>query len=68
MPTLAEWYKRITPDPWRQSHPFEDNFELCQQAMMAAEKGVVCELLADWLSNYQPCLFGRSAARLGLLS
>lgn len=52
-------------DPWRDAYRFSDDVTECHQVLfdLAASRDEMAEALADWLANWQPCLFGRMEAR-----
>src|SRR5580658_2594408 len=66
---LADLYRRLVPDPWRVENGFSADIAAATERLLTAttddERGVV---LGEWLERYQPCLFGRVAARKGLVS
>ncbi len=71
MPTsIAELLSRLTPDPWRAKVGFSPDVEPFNQRLFnpAASDADRIAALSDWLQKYQPCLFGRTAARSGFLS
>ncbi|HYT90586.1 MAG TPA: hypothetical protein VEL76_17900, partial [Gemmataceae bacterium] len=71
MPTsVAELLARLTPDPWRAKVGFSPDVEPSNQRLFnpAASDADRIAALSDWLQKYQPCLFGRTAARSGFLS
>lgn len=64
MEPLRDLYRRIEPDPVRASLPFEPDFRGFQEALLRASSDVERgEILRTWLSRYQPCLFGKIAAK-----
>lgn len=67
--SVATLLRRIHPDPWRSAVGFETTFQTFHDRILAAEStGEVTDCLGQWLERYQPCLFGRMAARMGQLS
>jgi hypothetical protein len=67
---IASLFSKIQTDPWRKESGFSDDLananDDIRDAGNNAEK--VIEVLLNWLQKYQPCLFGRLAAKLNLLS
>lgn len=58
----------LPADPWRDKNPFSADVAHAAEKMFAAtDQGHREQALADWLADYQPCLFGRIAARLGMM-
>ncbi|MCB9848510.1 MAG: hypothetical protein H6814_08865 [Phycisphaeraceae bacterium] len=69
MASLAEHLSRIEPDQWRLSHEFSQCVKSANEELFRCHDTRAAEhVLNLWLSAHQPCLFGRSAARQGLLS
>ena len=66
---LAELYNRLTNDPWRLEHGFSADIADFNTNILAAstdaERAVV---LGSWLERFQPCLFGRVAAKKDLIT
>ena len=56
----------VRPDPWRQEVGFSKEVAEAQQVLFDPSSDPE-PVLASWLQKYQPCLFGKIAARLGLL-
>jgi hypothetical protein len=68
MPTLAELHDRLESDPIRDEIGFDADFETIQKRLLVATSDTAREeLLGSWLGKYQPCLFGKLAAKRGLL-
>lgn len=68
MPTVAELYDRVRPDEWRTATPYSaDILASHVQLHRAQSPAEVEEALGDWLARYQPCLFGRIAAKGNLI-
>jgi len=71
MPTrlIAELFERLQPDSWRSKVGFTSSLRTAMETTLAP--GVsderVAAVLSDWLSQHQPCLFGRIAAKKGLI-
>jgi len=72
MPELAafEQYCNATqPDPIRQSSPYSLDLAGTTEAILGSSNDSGREqALNDWLSRFQPCLFGRHSAKRGLIS
>lgn len=68
--TVAELLAKLTSDPWRQSNPFTVDMDEANKNIFAAGDcgESISRVLRDWLQKYQPCLFGRIAARQDLIS
>lgn len=66
---IAELFAGLQPDPARPQLGFSPEMVAAHEQMFAA--GVTTEdiarVLGEWLHRYQPCLFGRMTARVGLL-
>jgi hypothetical protein len=66
---LAELYMRLEQDPWRTEHGFQPEMtEATRHLLESSSDEQRAAALGPWLEKYQPCLFGRIAARKGLLS
>ena len=67
---IAELIAQLEPDTWRSTNGFSSDFDPAQQKLFHAtsdEESVV--EIEKWLqSKAQPCIFGRIAAKQGLLS
>jgi hypothetical protein len=69
MNTLALYLGRMKADEWRTNTPFSDLVHTANQKLFSVTNDSdAMECLNGWLSKNQPCLFGRSASRLGLIS
>jgi hypothetical protein len=68
--SLAAAFSRLTPDPWRARVGFSAEVETASRRLFAAQASEVDReaALSEWLQKYQPCLFGRIAAKGGFLS
>ena len=63
-PTLAELLARLTPDDRRSEIGFSPELESINEALWGDQTLEHREeLLRNWLSKHQPCLFGRVAAK-----
>lgn len=60
----------LKPDLWREKNPFSKDVEGCHQVILdvSTSRTEKAEALSRWLERYQPCLFGRMAAKQGRLS
>ena len=66
---LSELYMRLEQDPWRTRHGFAPEMaEATRRLLKSSSDEQRGTALGTWLEKYQPCLFGRIAARKGLLS
>lgn len=67
--SVSELVGLLQADPWRERTPFSEDFEATNQALLAP--GATDEdrerAAAAWLQKWQPCLFGRVAARQRLV-
>src|SRR5580658_2314971 len=67
--SLTKLYNRLTSDPWRLEHGFSADIADFNTNILAAstdaERAVV---LGSWLERFQPCLFGRVAAKKDLIT
>lgn len=68
--TISNLFTKLKPDPWRLESGFAPevyaaNEALWGQNISGAETEIV---LNEWIKKYQPCLFGRIAAKLGLIT
>jgi hypothetical protein len=67
--TISNLFSKLTADPWRAKVGFSADMESANQRIFAAKDGEQVErVLREWLQKYQPCLFGRLAAKLDKLS
>lgn len=64
--SLLELLDRLEPDPWRAQKGFSPDIVEAHNVMFSDSKNETAKL-SQWLANYQPCLFGRAAAKLGLV-
>ncbi len=65
--TLAELFSQLTPDPWREQVGFSGSVEETHRNIFEASQPEAAILLNAWIQKYQPCVFGRIAARFGLI-
>lgn len=66
---VAELIEQLEVDAWRESSGFSEEMAKAQEALWrsSASDADRCSALADWIGQYQPCLFGRMAAKLRFL-
>jgi len=70
MPKLIrDLLAQLKPDPWRSEVGFSANLTEYNKRLFAltGDPAAMASVLNEWLEKYQPCLFGRIAAKLGLL-
>jgi hypothetical protein len=69
MTSLSDLLEALEPDPWRRQVGFTPEVQAAQEALYANQDdpSQLSECLATWLQKYQPCLFGKLAARVGAL-
>ena len=66
--TIRDLIAALPPDPWRDQTPFTpDVAEASARLLGAPDNKGREDALAAWLADFQPCLFGRIAAKLGLM-
>jgi hypothetical protein len=70
MQSLAELLSSLSPDNWRKQTPFSQSIVEVNDRVLrgSIKREDIEEALGLWLEKHQPCLFGRLAAKLGLLS
>jgi len=68
--TVADFLSRLQTDAWRIEAGFSQEIQSANQGLFASSStpAQCMENIQDWLQKYQPCVFGRIAAKLGLLS
>lgn len=68
--TIADLYAQVRLDSWRNEVGFSYEIEEFNNILFESikDEGRVMAILAEWLQKYQPCLFGRIAAKANLLS
>lgn len=68
--TIATLINRLNEDPWRAEVGFSPEVQSVLDFVLDPSKSdvEVATALSSWLSKHQPCLFGRIAAKKGLLS
>ena len=66
---LKKLLNALEEDSFRKATPFSDEVEQASAALFRASgEAELAGVLGNWLSRYQPCLFGRIAAKLGGVS
>lgn len=64
MISLNQLYQQLTADPWRKVNPFSLEVGAATKAMLQTKTDkAAARILREWLSEHQPCLFGRFAAK-----
>jgi hypothetical protein len=62
--SLSTLLTQITADPWRAQNSFSPEVGKVHDAVFSlSDKSRIEQILLDWIGRYQPCLFGRVAAR-----
>ena len=63
---VANLFSKIESDQWREKIGFSKDLEEANKALQEARaiEEKIITILRKWLERYQPCLFGRLAARL----
>jgi hypothetical protein len=67
---ISDLFTRLEEDSWRKEVGFSQHIQLAQQSLFAntvSDEDCV-KVLNEWLQRFQPCLFGRIAAKLGKIS
>jgi len=67
---IATLVNALQPDPWRTSNGFSPDLEEVHKHVFvdSVSPDTVTERIGGWLQRFQPCLFGRIAAKHGQLS
>ena len=70
MPEIRELITSLKPDPWREQAGFTAEVAAANELLFdpAATRDATADVLNAWIHRHQPCLFGRMAAKVGLLS
>ncbi len=69
MASLRDLFESLTRDPWRQRTPFSEALLTANDALIQSESdGERAEVMSCWLERFQPCLFGRIAAKKRAIS
>src|SRR5207253_2471631 len=69
--TVSDFIAQLEPDHWRQTEcPFSEDMEKCHEQLFRAEtsRAEKANVLAKWLSDNQPCLFGQMEAKQNRLA
>lgn len=67
---VAQQLSQLEPDNWRRTVGFSPDLEAANQKLFAPDitEAASIEVLSKWLQGFQPCLFGRIAAKHGAIS
>jgi len=68
--SIAELHRQLTPDAWRESVGFSEDLQKANaQLFTASSREERIAALSAWLASPsgQPCIFGKAAAKLGLI-
>lgn len=67
---IAALLADLHPDPWRLKAGFSPEVEAANAVLFRPQlsDGEAMRTIGQWLQKYQPCLFGRIAAKLELIS
>jgi hypothetical protein len=67
---IAEIVSRLKPDSWREEVGFSSEVELANQQLFRPDATLaeMEDIINGWLQKRQPCLFGKIAAKRGLIS
>lgn len=67
---LEEHFERLKPDRWREEVGFSpDLFRVLETTQdSTVDDATIIQSLNGWVAEYQPCVFGRAAARKDTLS
>jgi hypothetical protein len=66
---LSDLYAKLQPDPWRIEQGFSAEMAGANDVLLKVTSDEErARILGGWLEKYQPCLFGKVAARKGLIS
>lgn len=70
MRAISELLSELRPDPWREQNGFSSDIISAHDQIFGHSPSdeAISSTLNDWIAKYQPCLFGKIAARLGLIS
>jgi hypothetical protein len=68
--SVAELFSNLIPDPWRSQSGFSPDIEDVHKNLFKAElsESDSIQFLNQWIQRFQPCLFGRIAAKLDLIN
>ncbi|MFY9556145.1 MAG: hypothetical protein WAV47_15645, partial [Blastocatellia bacterium] len=67
---IAKYLSQLEPDEWRYTAAFSPEVEAANERLFAQETTETesAEVIGNWLQVFQPCLFGRIAAKHGAIS
>src|SRR5574341_1071698 len=67
---VAALLAELRPDPWRAKSGFSAEVDAANATLFDhhVADGAAVVTLGQWLERHQPCLFGRIAAKLGLIT
>ena len=70
MAAVAKLLQNLIADPWRDKEGFSQDIEFASRQILDESKSdeEISVSLREWLEDNQPCLFGRMAGKLDLLS
>lgn len=67
--SIEEMLSKVEEDSWRKKTGFSEEIENANKLIFKSDnEDNIVAALNDWITRFQPCLFGRIAAKLGLLS
>ena len=68
--SIARLMSKLQIDPWRKKVGFSDDIEKAHIELFneTNSESLKIRVINEWLGQYQPCLFGVIAARLGFSS
>jgi len=68
--SVAQLIEALKPDPWRDEVGFSSELEEAHKLLFgrSPSKDALIKAVNGWVQRYQPCLFGRVAAKSGFLS
>lgn len=68
MVNISKLYSQLSIDPWRKQNGFTPDFEHLQNQLLQGPASERETVVSSFLQRHQPCLFGRIAAKLGLIT
>src|SRR5439155_13198642 len=69
MKPIAQLFSDLKPDPWREKSPFAPEVQSANAELFATtDPHLSAKTLNAWIQKHQPCLFGKAAATLDLIS
>lgn len=68
--SISSLFSQLRPDEWRARAGFSPEVEEANEKLFKPDitEALAEQVLSLWLQKYQPCLFGRIAAKLGAIS